>query len=265
MSAGAFVDGARSGLPIEDADFVIVGTGAGGGAAARVLAASGARVVVLEEGPRLRAEELGVSKARRATALSQPGQASGVRSRDDADPAGALRRRHDIRQLGDHLAPAAREILERWHREFGLADGMPQAACSTPPRRASKRRCRRARRRRRHRGRLRDALCATPRRRPASKGASSIVTKRAAGLWALPARLPARGQAIDRGDSLRRAIADGGDVVADAHVDAHRASRRRAPSPCAATSSGDGTSAGKRFRIAARRAVIVAGGCIQSP
>ncbi|HJL18836.1 MAG TPA: GMC family oxidoreductase [Sandaracinaceae bacterium LLY-WYZ-13_1] len=41
----------------DEADFVVVGTGAGGATAARVLAASGASVVMLEEGPRLRPED----------------------------------------------------------------------------------------------------------------------------------------------------------------------------------------------------------------
>lgn len=41
----------------DEADFVIVGTGAGGATAARVLAASGLSVVMLEEGPMLRTDE----------------------------------------------------------------------------------------------------------------------------------------------------------------------------------------------------------------
>jgi choline dehydrogenase-like flavoprotein len=45
-----FVD-ARTDVLDGEADFVVVGSGAGGGAAARVLARSGARVIVLEEGP----------------------------------------------------------------------------------------------------------------------------------------------------------------------------------------------------------------------
>ena len=45
-------------LTIEDeADFVIVGTGAGGATAARVLAAAGRSVILLEEGQRLKTEE----------------------------------------------------------------------------------------------------------------------------------------------------------------------------------------------------------------
>jgi choline dehydrogenase-like flavoprotein len=41
----------------DEADYVIVGTGAGGATAARVLAAAGCSVVMIEEGPQLRAEE----------------------------------------------------------------------------------------------------------------------------------------------------------------------------------------------------------------
>ncbi len=41
----------------DEADFVIVGTGAGGATAARVLAAAGHSVLMLEEGPKLRTEE----------------------------------------------------------------------------------------------------------------------------------------------------------------------------------------------------------------
>lgn len=41
----------------DEADFVIIGTGAGGATAARVLSAAGHSVLMLEEGPTLRTKD----------------------------------------------------------------------------------------------------------------------------------------------------------------------------------------------------------------
>jgi choline dehydrogenase-like flavoprotein len=59
----SFLDAARDHL-VEEADFVVVGSGAGGGAATRALAAAGRSVVVLEEGPMPVTAELGVVASR---------------------------------------------------------------------------------------------------------------------------------------------------------------------------------------------------------
>ncbi|MGZ3408326.1 MAG: GMC family oxidoreductase N-terminal domain-containing protein, partial [Polyangia bacterium] len=128
MSAGAFVDGAQKGLPIEDADFVIVGSGAGGGAAARVLAASGMRVVVLEEGPRMRPEELGVSEGASRNRLfrNQGKQAAFGRAATPFLQGRVVGGTTFVNSAIVWRLPV--KVLERWHREFGLADGLPQAA-----------------------------------------------------------------------------------------------------------------------------------------
>ena len=57
--SGAFRDAAVEGVSHDAADFVIVGSGAGGGAAARVLAEAGYSVVVLEDGPYVPSDKVG--------------------------------------------------------------------------------------------------------------------------------------------------------------------------------------------------------------
>ena len=226
---------------------------------------SGARVVVLEEGPRLAPASSASPRARRwQSPVPQPGQAGGVRPRDDADPAGALRRRHHVRQLGDRVAAAA-EGAARWHSEFGLADGMPAGgarrgggahrgrAVGAPGRRGRQRATSRI-------CCLRDGAAGARHR----TGASSIATRRAAA-----ARGAACTAARTRPSSRRRSRRCGAPsptaayVVADARVDRIERDGGRAVA-VRGHFSGDGPERGQRFRVAARRAVIVAGGAIQS-
>ena len=60
MPAGAVVDGATLERPVDDAfDYVVVGSGAAGAVAAHVLAASGASVAIVEEGPWVHTRDFG--------------------------------------------------------------------------------------------------------------------------------------------------------------------------------------------------------------
>jgi choline dehydrogenase-like flavoprotein len=263
VSAGAFVDGARSGLPLEDADFVIVGSGAGGGAAARVLAASGARVVVLEEGPRLRAEELGVSEGASRNRLfrNQGKQAAFGRATTPILQGRCVGGTTFVNSAIVWRLPP--KILERWHREFGLADGLPQAALDAAA------------------ARIEEELSARPVVEGDTAGTSDLLLRDAAKKVGIEGRFIHRYEKGCRGSgrclhgcpheakqstavtSLRRAVADGGYVVADARVDRIEHARGRAVA-VHGHFSGDGDERGQRFRIGARRGVIVAGGCIQS-
>jgi choline dehydrogenase-like flavoprotein len=60
LPEGSVVDGAAATAPLRDeADFVVVGTGAAGGSAARVLAGAGFSVLLVEEGPYMKTRDFG--------------------------------------------------------------------------------------------------------------------------------------------------------------------------------------------------------------
>lgn len=263
MSAGGFVDGGKSGLPAEEADFVIVGSGAGGGAAARVLAASGARVVVLEEGPRLRPDELGVSEAKSRNRLfrNQGKQAAFGRATTPILQGRCVGGTTFVNSAIVWRLPD--KVLERWHREFGLGDGLPRAALD------------------RAAARIEEELSVRPVVEGDTASRSDLLLRAASQQVGIEGRFIHRYEKGCRGSSrclhgcpheakqstavtsLRRAVADGGWVVADARVD--RLERRGGRvTAVRGHFAGDGPERGQRFRVAARRAVIVAGGCIQS-
>ncbi len=263
MSAGAFVDGARAGLPVDEADFVIIGSGAGGGAAARVRAASGARVVVLEEGPRLRPDELGVSEGASRNRLfrNQGKQAAFGRATTPILQGRVVGGTTFVNSAIVWRLPE--KVLERWHRDFGLADGLPRAALD------------------RAAARLEQEMSVRPVVEGDTASRSDLLLRDAAQRVGIEGRFIHRYDKGCRGSSrcfhgcpheakqstavtvLRRVVADGGWVVADARVE--RIERRGGRAIAVRGHfGGDGPERGQRFRLAARRAIIVAGGCIQS-
>jgi choline dehydrogenase-like flavoprotein len=263
VSAGAFVDGARAGLPLEEADFVIVGSGAGGGAAARVLAASGARVVVLEEGPRLDPKTLGVSEGASRNRLfrNQGKQAAFGRATTPILQGRCVGGTTFVNSAIVWRLP--QKVLARWHAEFGLADGLPAAALDAAA------------------ARIEEELSETAVVEGVTAGTSDLLMRAGAKTLGIEGRLLHRYERGCRGSgrcfhgcpheakqstavtSLRRAVGDGGFVVAGARVDRieHRGERAVA---VRGWFSGDGPERGQRFRIAAKKAIVVAGGAIQS-
>src|SRR5690348_12071543 len=122
-----FVDATREGVPVDEVDWVIIGSGAGGGAAARVLARGGS-VAVLEEGPYVRTAQLGylLSPSMATLFRNQGKQAAFGRAATPILQGRCVGGTTFVNSAIVWRLP--HKVLERWHREFGLADGMPEAA-----------------------------------------------------------------------------------------------------------------------------------------
>lgn len=125
--SGAFVDASSAGIQLEEADYLIIGSGAGGGAAARVLSQAGS-VIVLEEGPLATPtslspvlhESLG-RLFRQSGRTATMGRAPIPMLQGSCVGGGTFINSAIIWRLPE-------KVLSRWHDEFGLAEGLPLEA-----------------------------------------------------------------------------------------------------------------------------------------
>jgi choline dehydrogenase-like flavoprotein len=260
---GAFVDAAREGMPAVEPDFVIVGSGAGGSAAARVLAEAGASVVVLEEGPYVDPKTLGVSVGPSMARLFRAGgkQVAFGRATTPILQGRAVGGTTFVNSAIVWRLPEY--VLERWHEQFGLGDALPARALDAAA------------------ARLEEEMSVRPVVEGVNAGKQDLLLRDGAKAVGIAARFIQRYERDCHGSGrclhgcpyeakqstavsiLRRAVADGAVVVSRARVDGLERAGGRVVAVRGKV-SGDGPETGRRFRLSARKAVIVAGGVIQS-
>lgn len=262
-SWSGFLDASHDGVPVGSADFVVVGSGAGGGAAARALALAGHSVVVLEDGPPFS-----------PTAASPIAHESMVR---------LYRQKGQFAALGRTAIPILQGrcvggtttinsaiiwrlpeiVLQRWHRDHGLTDGLPAAA-------------------------LERAYALIEREMhvqavlPEVESGSDRLMRAGAMATQLAHQTIQRSERGCQGSSrclhgcphnakqstavnfLRVAAQHGTAIVAHAEVRRIHVAGGRAVAVSGRV-GGDGPRRGQRFRVAARRAVVVTASVIQTP
>jgi choline dehydrogenase-like flavoprotein len=112
---------------VDEADYVIVGTGAAGATAARVLAESGASVIMIEEGPCVRPTGLGRGTVAAFTRLFREfgGQVTSGRVMIPILQASCVGGSTVINSGIMWRTPE--KVLDTWERECGLAGALPRA------------------------------------------------------------------------------------------------------------------------------------------
>jgi choline dehydrogenase-like flavoprotein len=259
---GAFVDASQSGFPVDEADFVIAGSGAGGSAAARILAAAGHSVVVLEEGPRVTRREVG----------SIAGESMARLFRKAGKQAAFGRAATPILQGmcvgGTTFVNSAivwrlpEKVLARWHEEHGLEllrkDELDAAAAI-----------------------IERELSETAVVEGVNSNQQDLLLRAGSQKSGIEGRFIHRYEKGCRGSgrclhgcphdakqstaitSLDHAVRDGAFVVSRARVERVLLDHTRAVG-VRGTIAGDARESGQAFAVRARRGVIVAGGVIQS-
>ena len=259
-----FFDATETGVEAGEADFVIVGSGAGGGAAARALAKSGRSVIVLEEGPMVRANQTTPVLRHSMNTLFR---AKGKQAAFGKATTPILQGRCVGGTTFVNSAIIWRlpeKILAKWHAEFGLGDGFRsdelEAAYKT----------------------IEDEMHVQPVVEGRTAGRQDLLLKKGAEAAGVAGRLLHRNEDGCKGSArclfgcpndakqsttinyLRRATEDG--AVVFAHAEARRIERQGGRAVAVTGRiGGSGPHAGKTFRVAAKRAIIVAASAIQSP
>jgi len=259
-----FHDASEAGLDADAADFVIIGSGAGGGAAARALAKSGARVVVLEEGPLVPTDKLSpLMRTTMATLFRNQGkQAAFGKATTPILQGRCVGGTTFVNSAIVWRLPE--KVLAKWHADHGLADGLPapalDAAYATLEEEMSERATVEGDTAGRQDLRMRDGA--------ARAGIEGRMLHRYERGCRGSARClhgcPNEAKQSTTINYLERAAGDGAAIFAHARVDRIVVENRRAGA-VSGTIVGRGPNARRPFRVTARRAVIVAASVVQSP
>ncbi len=259
-----FFDARAEGLEGVETDFVVVGSGAGGGAAARALTRGGARVVVLEEGPRVPTRELGeTARGSMATLFRNQGKQTAFgRATTPLLQArcvggGTLVNSAIVWRVPEH-------VLADWHARFGLAEGLPAAALDAAY------------------ARIEEEMSVRAVVEGVTAGRQDSLMRDGAARARLEGRFLHRNERGCRGSGrclhgcpheakqstavnyLPRSVADGAAVYSNAAVERVVIERGRAVAVTGRAAAG-GAGPRRPWRVTARRAVIVAASAVQSP
>jgi choline dehydrogenase-like flavoprotein len=261
-----FFDAQQVDIDADAADFVVIGSGAGGGAAARTLARSGARVVVLEEGPLVATAELGrIARTTMATLFrNQAKQTAFGRATTPILQASCVGGGTLVNSAIVWRIPEA--VLAGWHARFGLGDGLTAAALDAAY------------------GKIEEEMSARPVVEGDTAGRQDVHMRIGSERAKIEGRYLHRYERGCRGSGrcfhgcpyeakqsttvnyLRRAVEDGAAVYAHATVGRVVVEKGRAVAVTGSVPAATGSGRGRRtFRVAAKRAVIVAASAIQSP